>query len=78
MSCVEKDDSIITKKFRSINAGNIKDIIDLMTFQYMVCTVIKTDTFGINCTMVSTEYNKFCYTWYIQCIVETQIMSVLR
>ena len=38
VSCVEKDDSIITKKFRSINAGNIKDIIDSMTFdtQYVL------------------------------------------
>ena len=66
VSCVEKEDFIITKKFRSINAGNIKDIIDLRTFQCMVCTVINTDTLGINCTMVSTEWNKCYYTWYIQ------------
>ena len=32
VSCVEKEDFIITKKFGSINASNIKDIIDLMTF----------------------------------------------
>ena len=39
-------------------------MIVLITYRYTVCTVINTEILGVNCAMVSTEWNNTIHCIY--------------